>query len=339
MARVAINGLGRIGRAALKIIMDTPELELVAVNDLTPPDNLAYLLRYDSVYGRYEREISCTEDSLVVDGRAIKVFNSKDPAALPWRDLNIDLVFECTGKFTSKDGFSKHVQAGAKNVILSAPSKGEDVPTIIYGVNEVPAGTTMVSCASCTTNSIAPVIEIIGRRVGIRKAIMTTLHAYTASQSLVDGPNKKFRRGRAAAVNFVPAETGAAKATTRALPQYKGKFDGTAVRAPVPVGSVSDVTIVTARPTSVEEINTAFREEAGDKRYSKVLSFSDEQIVSSDIIMDSHASILDSTMTRVVDGDLVKVMTWYDNEWGYSSQMVRTAVQMVRQPEKAGVGS
>lgn len=330
MARVAINGLGRIGRAVFKLIIDEPELELVAVNDLVSADNLAYLLKYDTVYGKYEKKVESTENSLIVEGKEYKVFSEKDPSQLPWGNLGIDVVFECTGIFTKKEGLEKHIQAGAKHAILSAPTKSEDVETVVYGVNKPSESAQIYSCASCTTNCITPVVEVMGRRIGVKKAIMTTVHAYTASQELVDTPSKKFRSGRAAATNFVPASTGAAIATTKALPQYEGKFNGVAVRAPVPVGSISDIVFVTERETTVEEINNIFKEEAQSDRYKGILSVSDEEIVSSDIVGDSHASIVDLTMTQVVDGDLVKVMSWYDNEWGYANQMVREAVRMIK---------
>lgn len=325
-ARVAINGFGRIGRAALKIIEDTPELELVAVNDLAPPDDLAYLLRYDTVYGRYEKA-RLEAGNLVVDGHAIRVLGEKDPAKLPWREMDVDLVFECTGAFTRRPDLEKHIQAGAKRVILSAPAKGGEVLSVVHGVNRG-NDEQIISCASCTTNAITPVIEVVGRRIGLRKAIMTTVHAYTASQALVDGPAKKWRRGRAAAANFVPTSTGAAEATTKALPQYEGKFGGVAIRGPVPTGSVADITILAERPTSVEEINRIFEEEAASERYKNVLGVVGDPIVSSDIIGDPRGSIVDLTMTQVVDGDLVKIMSWYDNEWGYAAQMVREGVQM-----------
>jgi glyceraldehyde 3-phosphate dehydrogenase len=328
MARVAINGLGRIGRAAFKLIMETPELELVAVNDLVPSENLAYLLKYDTVYGRYGKKVEARDNMLIVDGKEYEVLNVKDPAQLPWQEKQIDIVFECTGLFTNKEGMEKHLQAGAKHVILSAPAKGDDVPTVVYGVNEVGGELKMLSCASCTTNCITPVVEIIGRRIGIEKAMMTTLHAYTSTQSIVDGPSKKWRRGRAAAANFVPTTTGAAIATTKALPQYRGKFDGVAVRAPVPIGSIADIIFVTQRSVTVEEINNIFREEAQTERYRGILGVSEDPIVSGDIIKDSHASIVDLTMTQVVDGNLVKVMSWYDNEWGFTNQMIKTAVAL-----------
>jgi glyceraldehyde 3-phosphate dehydrogenase len=331
MAKVAINGLGRIGRAAFKIILETPELELVAVNDLVPLDNLAYLLKYDTVYGRYEKGVESDDDSLIVEGKRYRVFNQRDPAQLPWGDLGIDVVFECTGVFTRKEGLEKHLQAGAKFVVLSAPAKSEDIGTVVHGVNTPEDDSVqMISCASCTTNSIAPVVEIMGRRIGISKAIMTTIHAYTATQSIVDGPHKRLRRGRAGAANLVPTSTGAAAATTKALPQYEGKFDGVAVRAPVPVGSITDIVFLTARKTTVEEVNRIFKEEAESEEYEGILGVSEDPIVSSDIIKDSRASIIDLGMTRVVDGDLVKVMSWYDNEWGYTNQMIREALRIVK---------
>jgi len=257
--------------------------------------------------------------------------NEKDPAKLPWRDMDVDIVLECSGHFTTKEGMQKHIEAGATYVLLSAPSKSDDIPTVIPGVNKVTdEAVRLISCASCTTNSIAPVIEVLGRRIGIKKAVMTTFHAYTASQALVDSPNRKFRRGRAAAANFVPASTGAAIATTRALPQYKGKFDGTAVRGPVDVGSISDIVVVTERPTSVDEINSIFREEASSDRYRGIMAANEDQIVSSDIIQTTVGATIDLTLTKVIDGDLVKVMSWYDNEWGYTSQLIRLTSGIAR---------
>ena len=332
MANVAINGVGRIGRATLKIILDTPGLNLVAINDLISPDNLAYLLRYDSVYGRYEKSVKHAEDGLVIDGKKYPLFNQKDPSQLPWGKLGVDLVFDCTGVFTNKEKLENHLKAGAKVALLSAPSKGgDDMPTVVYGVNKPQPGTKIYSCASCTTNCIAPVVEVMGRRIGVKKAIMTTVHAYTSSQAIVDGPNKKFRRGRAGAANLVPTTTGAGKATSRALPQFKGKFDGVAVRAPIAVGSIADIIFVGERSVSVEEINGIFQEEARSDRYRDVLGVSDDNLVSADIIQDPRASIVDLTMTQVVDGDLIKVMSWYDNEWGYSAQMVREAVRRTKE--------
>ncbi|MDX9834982.1 MAG: type I glyceraldehyde-3-phosphate dehydrogenase [Desulfobulbus sp.] len=330
MYKVAINGLGRIGRATLKIILEHPELELVGMNDLLPADNLAYLLKYDSVYGRYDTQVQAGDGHLVVADKKYPLFNEKDPTQLPWGKLGVDLVFECTGIFREKETLQKHIQAGAKHVILSAPEKTGEVVSVVHGVNRPEGNPELISCASCTTNCIAPVVEIIGRRIGIKKAIMTTIHAYTSSQSLVDGPRNKWRRGRAAAVNFVPTSTGAAKATTDVLPQYSGKFDGVAVRGPIPVGSLADLVFLTERETSADEVNAIFREESKSDRYQGVLGVAEDPIVSSDIVRDSRASIMDPTMTQVVDGDLLKVMSWYDNEWGYSSQMVREAIRMMK---------
>jgi glyceraldehyde 3-phosphate dehydrogenase len=326
MARVAINGLGRIGRAALNIILDTPGLELTAINDLIPAENLAYLLKYDTVYGRSSHQVEAKESSLIIDGTSYPVLAIKDPAELPWGDMDIDIVLECTGIFRKMDQLRKHLQAGARYVILSAPAKSPEVVTIVHGVNDPESSETpIVSCASCTTNSVTPVFEVMGRRIGVHKALMTTIHAYTSSQGIVDGPSSKFRRGRAAAANMVPTTTGAAKATTKALPRFEGKFDGVAVRVLVTVGSISDITFLTKQRTSVEEVNKLFREEADSERYRGILGVTDEPIVSSDIIRDPRASVVDLSMTRVVDGDLVKVMAWYDNEWGYSVQMIREA--------------
>ena len=330
MYKVAINGLGRIGRATLKILLENPEFELVGLNDLLPPDNLAYLLKYDSVYGRYEKQVKVEEDNLVIADKKYPFFNEKDPAQLPWGDLGVDIVFECTGIFREKEGLQKHLQAGAKHVILSSPEKTGEVVSVVHGVNRPEGNPELISCASCTTNCISPVVEIIGRRIGIKKAIMTTIHAYTSSQSIVDGPKNKWRRGRAAAVNFVPTTTGAAKATTKVLPQYSGKFDGVAVRGPIPVGSLADLVFLTERETNPKEVNAIFMEESKSDRYRGVLGVAEDPIVSSDIIKDSRASIVDPTMTQVVDGDLLKVMSWYDNEWGYSSQMVREAIRMMK---------
>jgi glyceraldehyde 3-phosphate dehydrogenase len=329
MANVAINGLGRIGRAALKIVLETPELKVVAANDVATAENLVYLLRYDTVYGRYDKPVKTSDGRLMIGGQTLHLLSEKDPAKLPWKDLGIDLVLECTGRFTKREDLEKHIQAGAKNVILSAPSKSEEVVTAVHSVNHSEGNPTIISCASCTTNCIAPVAEIMARRVGVRKAVMTTVHAYTADQSLVDGPHKGLRRGRAGGANLVPTSTGAALATVKILPQYRNKFDGLAIRAPVPVGSLVDLVFVTERSTSVEEVNRIFTEEADSARYKGVLGVTNDPIVSSDIIKDSRASIVDLGMTQVVEGDLVKVLSWYDNEWGYVSQMIREAVRLL----------
>lgn len=335
MARVAINGLGRIGRATLKLLLDEPSLELVAVNDLAPADNLAYLLRHDSVYGRWHHHVEAGDDRLTIDGHDVRVLSEQDPADLPWGELDVDVVFECTGRFRHREDLDRHLDAGARRVILSAPPKGDGVPTVVPGVDEPEGAPAVVSVASCTTNCIAPVMEILDRRIGVAKATMTTVHAYTSSQAIVDAPASKWRRGRAAAANLVPTTTGAADATTKAVPQLEERFDGAAIRAPVPVGSIADITAVTRRATSVEELNQIFEEEAGSDRYRSVVGVSHEPLVSSDIVADDRASLVDLTMTQVTDGDLVKVMSWYDNEWGYAAQMVRHARAVVGEPVRA----
>jgi glyceraldehyde 3-phosphate dehydrogenase len=326
--KVAINGLGRIGRAILKLVIDEPALELVAVNDLTDVENLAYLLRFDTVYGRYSKPVLVDGVNLTVAGRKLRTLSSRDPMDLPWQELGVELVFECTGAHTRRDDLEKHVRAGARIVLLSAPSKDEGIETIVHGVNAAGGNRGAISCASCTTNCITPLVEVIGRRIGFEKAMMTTVHAYTSSQSIVDGPSKRFRRGRAAAANLAPTATGAAKATTRALPEYAGRFDGIAIRAPIPVGSIADITFVTSRKTTVDEVNQVLTEEAESDRYAGVLGVSRDPLVSSDIVGDPRASIVDLELTKVVGGDLVKVMSWYDNEWGYANQMVREALSM-----------
>ncbi len=324
MKQLAINGFGRIGRAALKVIMGTSELEVIAVNDLMSIENAAYLLKYDSIYGIYEKEVSIQDKYLIVGNKKILFLSEKDPANLPWKNLNVDVVIESTGLFTKREDAEKHIFAGAKTVVISAPTKSKDTPTVLHGVNSADGKTSVFSCASCTTNSIGAVMEIIDRRLGIKKAILNTIHAYTASQSLVDAPTKKdFRMGRSAALSLVPASTGAAIATTKVLSQLEGKFDGVAIRTPVPVGSISDITFLANKNTSVEEVNNILIEESKTDRYKLVLSTSNEPLVSSDIIKSSFASIVDLKMTRVVDGDLVKVMAWYDNEWGFTNQMIR----------------
>ncbi|MFE1754165.1 type I glyceraldehyde-3-phosphate dehydrogenase [Streptomyces anandii] len=330
MPKVAINGLGRIGRAALKILQDVESVEVAAVNDLIEADNLAYLLAHDSVYGRYGKPVNVTGDGkLSIDGRPLPVYAERDPARLPWRDLGVDLVLECTGVFRREEELRRHLDAGARFVILSAPARTETVATVVHRVNRAPQDRQVISCASCTTNCITPVVEVLHRRIGIERAIMSTVHAYTANQRLVDGPSKDVRRGRAAGVNMVPATTGAALATTRALPELAGRFDGVAIRVPVPVGSIADVTLVTTRATSAEEVNEVFREEAASDRYRGVLGVTEEPLVSTDIIGDPRASVIDTGLTRVVDGTLVKVMSWYDNEWGFTHQMVREALSVL----------
>ena len=324
MKRISINGFGRIGRASLKVVMDTPGLEMVAINDLMSIENAAYLLTYDSIYGKYYGSVVVQENHLLVNNKKVFFFSEKDPAKLPWKDLNIDVVIESTGLFTKREDAEKHINAGAHTVIISGPAKSKEIPTVVHGVNTADGKTSIFSCGSCTTNNIGTIIEILGRLLGIKKAILNTVHAFTASQSLVDSPSKREpRMGRSAAINLAPASTGAAIAITKALPEYEGRFDGIAIRTPVPVGSISDITFIAERATTREEINQIFIEESATERYKLVVAVTNEPLVSTDIIKSPFAAIIDLEMTRVVDGDLVKVMSWYDNEWGFTNQMIR----------------
>ncbi len=324
---IAINGFGRIGRAALKVIwMRFPHLNVVAINDLTDPATLAHLLKYDSCYGSTEQKISATKDALIINGQKIPVLAVKDPSELPWKAMKVDIVLECTGRFTNKEGLSLHLKAGAKKVVLSAPAKKGGVKTIVPGVNldKVTKNDHLLSAASCTTNCLAPVTKVIKDAFGIKKAIMTTVHSYTADQNLVDGPHKDLRRARAAAVNMIPTTTGAAIATTETIPSLKDKFDGLAVRVPTPVGSLCDTVYLLNKKTTVEAINKAFVKAARGKMRG-IIEASNEELVSSDIIGNSHSAIVDLKTTKIVGGDLLKVISWYDNEWGYSNRFVELA--------------
>lgn len=329
MAVVAINGLGRIGRATLKVLSELDGIRIAAINDLVAIDNLAYLLRYDSVYGRYPKPVSVDDNALVLDGQRIPVYSCRNPAELPWSELGVDLVFECTGMYRTESELAGHLTAGAKYVLLSAPARSETVTTVVHGASRAAQDQQVISCASCTTNCITPVMEILQRRIGLDRAVMTTVHAYTASQQLIDGSSKDRRRGRAGALNMVPASTGAALATTRTLPALADRFDGVAVLVPIPVGSIADIVADAARPTSVGEINDVFRDEADSDRYRGIVGVAEDLIVSTDIVGDPRAAVIDAAMTRVVDGTLVKVMAWYDNEWGFTNQMVRTALDVL----------
>jgi glyceraldehyde 3-phosphate dehydrogenase len=329
--RVAINGFGRIGRAFFKIAIERKGLEIVAVNDLTDPKNLAYLLSYDTVYGRYDKEVKVKDGALVVGGQTIKVLSEREPAALPWKKLKIDVVVESTGFFTALEDATKHINAGAKKVVISAPSK--DATQLLVGVDDERFGKKdlpAVTCnASCTTNAVAPVVAILGEDPGITKGMLNTVHAYTSTQNLVDGPSKKdLRRGRAAAQNVVPSTTGAAKAVARSLPDLSGLFDGVAMRNPVVCGSIADFTFISKRKTSVEEINKILTKASKTKRWEGILRVSEDPLVSHDIIGDPYASVVDLEFTRVIDGDLVKVMAWYDNEWGYAETLVRHVLKV-----------
>lgn len=326
--RIAINGFGRIGRAAFKIALEKNDIEVVAINDLTEPSVLAHLLRYDTAYGHYRKEVAVDGSKLVVDGKEFPVYAEPDPLKLPWKDLAVDVVLECTGRFTDQKGASQHVSAGAKKVILSAPAKGEDdsVPTFLMGVNEHEyKDQAVVSNASCTTNSLAPVAKVIHEKFGIAKALMTTIHSYTADQNLQDGPHRDLRRARAAASNIVPTTTGAAIAVTQVMPELKGLFDGHSLRVPTIVVSLTDFTFVLKKKTTTEEINAALKAASKEARYSKVLAVTEEPLVSSDFIGNPYSSIVDLSLTKVIDGDLVKIIAWYDNEWGYSNRLVEMA--------------
>ncbi|MDB4992279.1 MAG: gapB [Parcubacteria group bacterium] len=329
--RVAINGFGRIGRAFVRQAYDRPEIEVVAVNDLGSLENLAYLLKYDTVYKRAPFSVEAKDGKLMVNGKEVAFLSEKDPAMLPWKDLNVDVVIESTGFFTDYEKANAHITAGARRVVISAPVKDENPlgATVLMGLDESKLGTCMItSNASCTTNSASPVIAILDEAIGIEKAILSTTHAYTASQSIVDGSAKKdMKEGRAAAQNIVPTSTGAAIAVTKAYPSLAGKFDGISLRVPVPAGSIADVTFIAKRATTVEEINAALRVAASSPRWAGIFSATDEEFVSSDIIGERFASIADLGMTRVVDGTLVKVLAWYDNEAGYTHTLVEHAIK------------
>ncbi len=324
VTKIAINGFGRIGRSAFKIAWERSDLEIVAINDLTDTKTLAYLLKHDSNYGDYARQVTYDDNSLIIDGTAVKVLAEKDPTALPWGDLGVDVVIESTGFFTDKDGAGKHLTAGAKRVVISGPTKSDGIDTIVLGTNDsqVAHATPIVSNASCTTNSLGAVMAILDAEFGVEKSMLTTIHSYTASQRLQDAPAKDLREGRNAAENMVPTTTGAAIAVTKTLPQLTGKFDGLSVRVPTPVVSLSDVTALLRRKVTVEEINNAFRKASKDNFYQGILGVSDEPLVSRDFIGNSHSGVVDLPLTKVVDGNLVKVMVWYDNEWGYSNRLV-----------------
>lgn len=327
--KIAINGFGRIGRAFYKASLERPEIEVVAVNDLTSIEDIAYLLRYDSAYGPSGLDIKVKGDVLNINGKEVKYLSIKDPAQLPWKEMGIDVVVESTGLFTSYEKSKAHIDAGAKKVVISAPVKDEPTEdikggTFLLGINDEKINACdITSNASCTTNAGSPLIAILDEALGIKKAVLNTVHAYTASQAIVDGPSKKdLREGRAAAQNIVPSSTGAAIAVTKALPQLAGKFDGISIRVPVIVGSIVDITFISEKKTSAEEVNEILKKAAKEKRWQNIFDVTQEPLVSTDIIGSRHASIADLAMTRVVDGDLVKVLAWYDNEMGYTYTLI-----------------
>jgi glyceraldehyde 3-phosphate dehydrogenase len=339
--KVGVNGFGRIGRNLFRAAHEAgSELEFVAVNDITDAATLAHLLTYDSILGRFPGRIEAGDDAIAVDGQQIKVLAERDPAALPWRELGVEVVIESTGLFTKRDDAAKHLEAGAQKVIISAPATDPDV-TVALGVNfdqaYDPDRHQIISNASCTTNCLAPVAKVIHEAVGIERGLMTTIHAYTADQRLQDLPHKDLRRARAAAINLIPTSTGAAKAIGLVLPELEGKLNGIAVRAPVATGSVVDLVCQVSRKTSAEEINAAARE-AADGSLRGILAYTEDPIVSTDIVQDPHSSIFDSDQTMVIDGRLVKVVAWYDNEWGYSNRCVELAAKVL-EPKPAAVGT
>jgi glyceraldehyde 3-phosphate dehydrogenase len=331
--RIALNGFGRIGRLAFRHLMRSPDLEVVALNDIAPLDNIAYLLKYDSVHVDPGVPVSASEDTLHWDGNEIPYFSVRNPAELPWDDLNVDIAIEGTGLFTKREDAAKHLQAGAKRVIITAPGKGVEL-TVCMGVNEQkydPAQHEVISNASCTTNCLAPVAKVLDAEFGIVNGFLTTVHAYTSSQSLIDAPSKKWRRGRSAAESIVPTTTGAAIATTLVLPQLEGKMDGLAMRVPVPAGSIIDFVAQTEKPVTVEAVNEAFRRAAETPHMEGILGISDEELVSADIIGSTYSALVDAESTMVLGDHTVKVLAWYDNEWGYAKRVADLAEYIAHQ--------
>ncbi|MBI5421374.1 MAG: type I glyceraldehyde-3-phosphate dehydrogenase [Parcubacteria group bacterium] len=328
MINVAINGFGRIGRLLFRQLHG--KANVIAINDLGDVENLAYLLKFDTVYGRYDKNVEVVDGNLVVDGVVIKVLQIKDPMQLPWKDMGIDVAVESTGVFESFEKAKVHLDAGAKRVVITAPAKDEEGTaggkTILMGVNDTNMSScTITSNGSCTTNATSPVIAVLSEAIGIEKAVLSTVHAYTATQNLVDGPTKgkDFRRGRAAGQNIAPSTTGAAIAVARAIPELNNKFDGIALRIPVVAGSLADITFLAKRKTTVEEVNVILTKAASEPRWQNILKVSNDQLVSSDIVGESYGAIVDLQFTKVIDGDLVKILSWYDNEWGYASTLVQ----------------
>lgn len=323
--RVAINGFGRIGRNAFKIAFDRSDIDIVAINDLSDTKTLAHLLKHDTTYGAYDKEVSFDDENIIVDNHKIKIFKESDPALLPWSDLGIDVVIESTGFFVDPAKARAHIDsAGAKKVVISAPAKGEGATTIVLGVNEsqLSDASEIISNASCTTNCITPVMDVINQNFGIEKAMMTTVHSYTASQRLQDAPAKDLREARGAAENIVPTSTGASIAAGLALPAVSGIFGGLSIRVPTPVVSLSDFVIITKRQVTTDEVNKAFEKAAQEPYYQGILAVTKEELVSSDFIGNSHSSIVDLNLTNVIGGNMLKVVAWYDNEWGYSNRLV-----------------
>lgn len=328
MVKVAINGFGRIGRNTLKILLDRRDVQVVAINDITDAKTLAHLLKYDSSYGAYDKKVSAGNNSIIINTREIPVYAEKDPSKLPWKKLDVDVVIESTGFFTNPEDAREHIKAGAKKVVISAPAKGAGAKTVVLGVNEdvVDASDKILSNASCTTNCIAPIMKVLEDEFGVEKAMMTTVHSYTGSQKLLDAPAKDFREARSAAENIVPTTTGASKATALTIPTLKDKFTGLSVRVPTPVVSLSDITAVLKRDTSIEELNKLFKKVAREPYYEGIIGVTEEELVSSDFIGNPNSCVIDLPLLDVVGGNMVKVVAWYDNEWGYSNRLVELAV-------------
>ncbi|MBR3131861.1 type I glyceraldehyde-3-phosphate dehydrogenase [Candidatus Saccharibacteria bacterium] len=328
MIKVAINGFGRIGRNALKILLERHDVQVVAINDITDAKTLAHLLKHDSSYGTYDKKVSSTENSIIVNTREIPIYAEKEPAKLPWKDLDVDVVIESTGFFTKPEDARAHIKAGAKKVIISAPAKGEGAKTVVLGVNEevLEESDEIISNASCTTNCIAPIMKVLEDEFGIDKAMMTTVHSYTGSQRILDAPAKDLREARSAAENIVPTTTGASKAAALAIPSLKDRFNGLSVRVPTPVVSLSDITAIIKRNTTKEELIELFKRMANEPYYEGIIGVTEEELVSSDFIGDPHSCIVDLPLTDVVGGNMIKIVAWYDNEWGYSNRLVELAV-------------
>ena len=328
MVKVAINGFGRIGRNALKILLERHDVQVVGINDITDAKTLAHLLKHDSSYGTYDKKVSSTEKSIIINTREIPVFAEKDPAKLPWGKLGVDVVIESTGFFTKPEDARAHIKAGAKKVVISAPAKGEGAKTVVLGVNEeiVDEKDDILSNASCTTNCIAPIMKVLEDEFGIEKAMMTTVHSYTGSQRILDAPAKDLREARSAAENIVPTTTGASKAAAKTIPSLEGKFNGLSVRVPTPVVSLSDITAIISRDTTKEELTNLFKKAAKEPYYEGILGVTEEELVSSDFIGDPHSCIVDLPLIDVVGGNMIKIVAWYDNEWGYSNRLVELAV-------------
>ena len=329
MIRIAINGFGRIGRNVLKILMEKEDANIVAINDITDAKTLAHLLKYDSSYGTYAKKVDFTDNEIIIDGKKIQILAEKEPENLPWKDLDIDVVIESTGFFTKPEDAKKHIKAGAKRVIISAPAKGDGAKTVVIGVNDeaITREDEILSNASCTTNCIAPIMKVLEDNFGIEKAMMTTVHSYTGSQKILDAPAKDLREARSAAENIVPTTTGASKAAALTVPALQGKFNGLSIRVPTPVVSLSDITAIIKKDTTIEEINEIFKRVSKEPEYAGIIGVSEEELVSKDFVGDPRSCIVDLPLTDVVCGNMIKVVAWYDNEWGYSNRLAELAVE------------